>query len=272
MDHPRDASAGIDVSERSPSRVPVSVLCTARDEEEQLPQALETVAAWADEMVVVVDPRSLDRTRDVAASAGALVLEHDFVSSAAQCNWGLARCRHDWVLVLDADERVDARLRTAIERAIAAPTAAAYAVQRRNYAFGRCLRFGDWGADRVVRLLDRRRARFAERAVHGIVQAPSVGRLEGAIEHHTLRSLEQYAPKLRDYAHRGAADLIAAGRRSSAAVVLVRPVWRFLRAYLFRLGLLDGGPGLVVALLAAHGTFLKWALVWEHTTIRRSQP
>jgi glycosyltransferase involved in cell wall biosynthesis len=272
MEHPRDARGSANVNERSPSRVPVSVLCTARDEEEQLPQALATVAGWADEMVVVVDPRSRDHTRGIAASAGALVFEHDFVSSAAQCNWGLARCRQDWVLVLDADERVNARLRAAIERAVASPTAAAYAVRRRNLAFDRCLRFGDWGADSVVRLLDRRQARFAERAVHGIVQAPSVGRLEGAIEHYTLRSLEQYAPKLRDYAHRGAADLIAAGRRSSAAAVLVRPVWRFLRAYLFRLGLLDGGPGLVVALLAAHSTFLKWALVWEHTTIRRPRP
>ncbi len=264
------AAAGVDSASRP--RCAVSVLCTARDEEAQLPHALATVTGWADEVVVVVDPRSTDRTREVALSAGARALEHEFVSSGAQCNWGLAQCVHEWVLVLDADERVDPRLRAAVEAAVAAPTAAAYAVRRRNLAFGRRLRFGDWGADTVVRLLDCRQARFSERAVHGVVEAPSVGRLAGAIEHHTLRSLEQYAPKLRDYAHRGAAELIAAGRGSSAATVLIRPVWRFLRAYLFRLGFLDGGPGLVVALLAAHGTFLKWALAWEHTTRRRPQP
>jgi glycosyltransferase involved in cell wall biosynthesis len=254
------------------SRSPVSVLCTARDEEEQLPLALATVAGWADEVVVVVDPRSRDRTRDVADSAGAKVLDHEFSSSAAQCNWGLAQCRHDWVLVLDADERVDAALAESIGKAVIAPTAAAYAVRRRNLAFGRRLRFGDWGADIVVRLLDRRQARFAERAVHGVVQAPSLGRLTGVLEHHTLRSLQQYLPKLRDYACRGAADAISAGRHAWAAAALAHGSWRFVRAYVFRLGFLDGGAGLVVAILAAYGSFLKWAMVWQETTIRQAQP
>ena len=251
---------------------PLSLLVTARDEEEQLPAALASAAGWADEMVVVVDPRSRDRTRELAAAAGATVLEHPFVASAAQCNWGLAQCRNDWVLVLDADERVTAALRPEVEAALAAPGAPAYSVRRVNFAFGRPLRHGDWGADRVVRLLDRRAARFLERAVHGAVTCATVGRLSGAIEHRSLRSLAQYLPKLHDYALRGASDLIAAGRRASVATALAHAEWLFVRSYLLRGGFLDGPAGFVVAVLAAYGTFLKWACVWEGTTRRRARP
>ncbi len=139
---------------------PLTVLLTVRDEEEQLPGALASVAGWAGEVVVVVDPRATDRTRELSSEAGARVLEHPFESSAAQCNWGLDRCESRWVLVLDADERVTARLRDEIGQTLAAPACAAYAVRRVNLAFGRRVRFGDWGRDEVVRLVDRTQARF----------------------------------------------------------------------------------------------------------------
>ncbi len=252
--------------------LPLSVLVTARDEEEELPRALASVVGWAAEVVVVVDPRTRDRTREVASEVGATVVEHAFSSSAAQCNWGVERCRHDWVLVLDADERASAALRDAIDQVLAAPAHAAYSVKRTNLAFGRPLRFGDWGGDRVVRLFDRRRARFAARAVHGSVAAPSVGCLDGTLEHNTLRSLPQYLPKLNDYALRGAEELVAANRRTSLLGAAARAEWRFVRSFVVRLGFLDGGPGFVVAVLGAYGTFLKWAAVWETTTRRRVFP
>lgn len=247
----------------------LSVVVCARDEEEQLPAALASVRGWADEVLVVVDPSTTDRTREVAERAGALVADHVFESSGAQSNWGIARCRNDWVLVLDADERVSEALREAITEALTAPAHAAYAARRANFAFGRRLRFGDWGSDEIVRLLDRRRARFDERAVHGAVAAPTTGRLAGALEHHTLRSLEQYVPKLHDYAVRGAADLAAAGRTATVPGAALHAVWRFVRCFALRLGFLDGGPGFVVAALGAYGTFLKRTALWAAATQRR---
>jgi len=246
----------------------LTVLISAYDEEEQLPAALASVTGWASEIVVVVDPRTTDRTRDVAAGSGARVLEHPFESSAAQSNWGLDRCGNDWVLVLDADERVTVELREAIDRTIAAPACAAYAVRRRNFALGRRLRFGDWGSDEIVRLVDRRRARFEDRAVHGAVAAPSVGRVGGALEHLTLRSVEQYVAKLHDYAQRGAADLAAAGKGSTAPGAVLHAAWRFVRAFAIRLGFLDGSAGLLVAALDAYGTFLKRVIAWAAPTRR----
>lgn len=247
---------------------PLAVLLTARDEEEQLPGALESVARWAAEVVVVVDPRTEDTTREVARGAGARVLEHPFESSAAQCNWGLDRCESGWVLVLDADERVTPALRDEIRRTLVAPAFSAYGLRRVNFAFGRRVHFGDWGRDEIVRLVDRTKARFVERAVHGAVVAPSVGRLAGALEHHTLRSLSQYIPKLHEYALRGATDLVADGRRAGPLGVLAHAEWKFVRSFVLRLGFLDGGTGFVVAVLGAYGTFLKWAGVWDATTRR----
>jgi glycosyltransferase involved in cell wall biosynthesis len=249
---------------------PLAVLLTVRDEEEQLPMALASVAGWASETVVVVDPRTTDRTREVTRGA-TRVVEHSFISSAAQCNWGLEQCANRWVLVLDADERVTPGLRSEVCKVVAAPTCAAYTVRRINFAFGRPLRFGDWGRDETVRLLDRTRARFVERAVHGAVRAPSVGRLAAALEHHTLRSLAQYLPKLNDYALRGAAELVDAGRRAGPLRALVHAQWRFVRSFVVRFGFLDGPPGFLVAALAAYGSFLKWAAVWDATTRRRAR-
>jgi hypothetical protein len=125
------------------------------------------------------------------------------------------------------------------------------------------LRFGDWGRDRVVRLVDRERARFSELAVHGAVEAASVGALAGELEHDSLRSLAQYLPKLHDYAARGAADLVAAGRRSSVLAAIGHAEWRFFRGLFVRLGILDGPSGWAVAVLMAYGTYLKWLAAWD---------
>lgn len=232
-----------------------------------LPGALASVLPWAREVLVVVDPRTTDDTRQVAAQLGAAVLDHPFESSSAQLTWGLERCTHDWVFILDADERVDARLAAAVPATLAAPAHPAYRVRRRNVLLGRRLRYGDWGADRVVRLVHRRQVRLAG-GMHFRVEAARVGELPGALEHHTCRSLSQYLPKVHAYAAEGAERLAAAGRRGGIGVATLRAVWRFGRAYLLRLGFLDGAAGLLAAGLGAYGTFLKWALLAERAALR----
>ncbi|MGV8041724.1 MAG: glycosyltransferase family 2 protein [Thermoanaerobaculaceae bacterium] len=250
----------------------LGVLITARDEAAVLPGALASVAGWAEEIVVVVDPRTVDETREIATAAGARVLEHPFQSSADQCNKGLGQCASRWVLVLDADERVTPALRAEVDARLPDATEDAFSVVRRNLAFGRRLRWGDWGGDRIVRLLRRGRASFVPRAVHGAAEAASVGRLHGAVEHHTLRSLAQYLPKLEDYARRGAADLAAAGRVATPARAFAHAGWRLLRGVVLRLGFLDGWPGVAVGALQAWGTWLKWMLAWEAATAARRRP
>jgi glycosyltransferase involved in cell wall biosynthesis len=243
-------------------KLPVSVLLTAGNEEAMLPGALASVRDWAAEVVVVVDEASTDATEALAREGGARVLRHPFVSSAEQINLGLATCQQPWVLVLDADERVSEKLAASIAAELRQPRFPAYAVRRRNWALGRKVRFGDWGFDWVVRLV-RREVRFEPRAVHGVAQVSRFGRLAGELQHLTFRSFPQYLPKVVDYALRGARQALAEGKRCSLPMAVARAEWRFLRSFVLRLGFLDGHVGLVLAVLAAYGTFLKWAAVWS---------
>lgn len=243
--------------------MPLSVLITARNEEAMLPGALASVALLASEVVVVVDEASTDATEKVARQAGARVFRHAFLSSADQINWGLQQCREPWVLVLDADERVTPALGESLQRELASPRFPAYALRRRNWALGQKVRFGDWGRDWVVRLFRRKEVAFAPRLVHGVATAGRVGRLAGELDHFSFRSFPQYLPKVVDYALRGACQARSEGRRCSLPMAVARAEWRFVRAYFLRLGFLDGWVGLLLAVLSAYGTFLKWAAVWR---------
>lgn len=238
----------------------VSVLITAGNEEHMLPGALASVVGWASEVVVVVDAASTDRTEAVAREAGARVCRNPFSSSAGQINLGLELCREPWVLVLDADERVSHDLAAALEGRLTGAAVDAFAVRRVNWALGRPVRFGDWGWDWVVRVV-RRGVRFEERAVHGVPVVGRVGKLPGHLEHLTFRSFQQYLPKVVDYALRGARQAVAEGTRCGVLKAVARAEWRFVRSYVLRLGFLDGRVGLILAVLAAYGTFLKWAAV-----------
>lgn len=244
-------------------RAPLSVLLTVKNEEAMLPGALASVRGLAEETVVVVDAASTDGSADLARDFGAKVFTNPFVSSSQQVNFGLSRCSQKWVLVLDADERVSEQLRQAICRELHWPRYPAYGFRRRNWALGKRVRFGDWGWDWVVRLLNRDVVRFTERAVHGVPETPAVGKLSGYLDHFTFRSWQQYLPKLVDYAQRGAQQAQAKGKRCPLWLAVARAEWRFFRSLFLRLGILDGGVGLVLAILAAYGTFLKWAMVWS---------
>ncbi|MGC8915889.1 MAG: glycosyltransferase family 2 protein [Thermoanaerobaculum sp.] len=239
----------------------LSVLITAKNEEEMLPGALASVAGLASEVVVVVDEASTDGTETVARASGARVLHHPFLSSAQQINVGLKECRMPWVLVLDADERVAPRLASALAARLPSAQEDAFAVRRVNWALGQPVRFGDWGWDWVVRVVRRGVVWFSEREVHGVAEAGRVGKLEGHLDHLTFRSFRQYLPKVVDYALRGASQAMAEGKRCSLPLAVARAEWRFVRSYVLRLGFLDGSVGLVLAVLAAYGTFLKWATV-----------
>ncbi len=244
------------------SRLPVTALVICYNEAENIARCLESLA-WADD-VFVVDSFSTDDTMDIVRRYTGHVLQHEFSTPAAQKNWALPQCTHDWVLAVDADEWVSPELREAVERVLAtAPAATAFDVKRESFFFGQHIKHCGWERDFVVRLYDRRVSRYADVRVHEkIITDGETARLPGVLYHDTVRSMAQYFEKFDRYTTWGAEDLHARGRRASLSALLLRPPARFFKMYVLRLGFLDGGAGLVLCLLAACNVLLKYIKLW----------
>lgn len=241
----------------------LSVLIPARDEAADLPDCLAS-CAFADE-IVVVDSGSTDGTPDVARAAGARVLFREFDTHARQKNWALPQLLHDWVLCLDADERVTPELAADIPRALAAAgETRGFLLPRRNTFLGREIRGCGWQHDRVLRLFDRRHARFDDRRVHESVQVNgATARLAGALLHHSCRDMADWLRKTERYARLGAEEAFANGRRARAADLAIRPAARFLKQWLLQGGFRDGTEGWILCATSAYGVLLKHARLRE---------
>jgi glycosyltransferase involved in cell wall biosynthesis len=215
---------------------------------------------FADE-IVVVDSGSRDATVAIAKRLGAVVLTHGFESHARQKNWGLDHVAHDWVLALDADERVTPELAQEIQAVLRnGPAPAGYRIRRESTFLGRNIRGCGWQRDRVLRLFDRRRGRFADRRVHEEMTLDGgVGELRGALTHHSCRDLSQWLRKVERYAVLGAEEAHARGRRATWLDIVTRPPARFAKQWLAQAGFRDGLEGWILCATSAYGVLLKYA-------------
>jgi (heptosyl)LPS beta-1,4-glucosyltransferase len=234
------------------------------NEGERIRACLESVA-WADELIVV-DAESHDKTAAMARELTDHVFVRPWPGFAAQKNFGLDQAHGDWILALDADERVSAPLREEI-RAIVERGGphAGYAVPRRNVFWGQWIRHGGLYPDWQVRLFARGRGRFAERSVHESVSIDgSVGRLRGHLEHRSYRDVADFLERADRYSTLAAEEWLAADRPCRPLVDLaVRPVGRFLGMYVARAGFLDGWRGFLLAVLYGYYVLMRSAKVWE---------
>lgn len=240
----------------------VSATVIVKDEEGNLPACLASLD-FADE-IVVLDSGSADRTAEIARSHRKVRYATRAMDGyGAQKNAAAALAGNDWIFNIDADERISPRLRASI---LAADTARfdAFRVARENHFGGRRIRHGGWYPDAKVRLYRRDRCAFGERLVHEAVGCPGpVGRLEGNLLHYSYRDVADYLVRMDRYSTLGAREVLAAGGRPGAAAVLSRPIVAFLRAYLWKLGFLDGYDGFLLAALAAASTLAKYAKARE---------
>jgi glycosyltransferase involved in cell wall biosynthesis len=238
--------------------MPLSVAIIARNAASQLDGCLASVA-FADE-IVVVDSGSTDSTVELAARRGARVITKEWLGFGPQKQFAVASASHDWVLCLDADERLSDTLRESILDELKAPRGLVYAMPRCNRFLGRWLRHGEGYPDWSVRLFHRAHARWSDDAVHEkIVTGQPVLRLRGDLLHDSAETLEKYLDKQNRYTTLQAELLRSAGRRASVAQLLLSPSLRFVKFYLVRLGFLDGIPGLVHIAIGCMNTFNKYA-------------
>jgi len=237
----------------------LSATIIAQDEERDVPGCIESLQGFCDE-ILVVDGGSRDRTRELAARLGARVLERPFDDFARQHEFARTEARGEWVLSIDADERASPELRAA-----AFGSAAAYALPFKNHFRGVWLRHGGFWPDRHVRLFRRDVCRYdPRRTVHEKLIVPGpIARLDAPILHYTYDSLADCLAKMERYGEQAARMLHAQGARAGAWDVAFRPLWRFVRGYLLRLGFLDGAPGAAMAWARAYEAFRRYALLWE---------
>jgi glycosyltransferase involved in cell wall biosynthesis len=243
--------------------VALSVCIITRNEEYNIEACLRS-ASFADEWIVV-DSHSEDRTREIAESLGARVCRRDWTGFADQKRFAIAQASHEWVLLLDADERVSPELRTAILAAIAAPGAVdGYTMPRLNHYMGRAIRHGGWYPDRKLRLFRKHAAHIEDVDVHERVRVTgTVHALNGNLLHYSYRSLSHHLGTIDRYTTLAAQQKHGRGQRATLIDLTLRPWGKFVRMYILRAGFLDGLPGFVIALMGGYYVFLKYAKLRE---------
>jgi len=237
----------------------LSVSIVAMNEEDRIGDCLASVD-FADEWIVV-DSHSTDRTREIAHSSGARVFECDWPGWVEQKNWGIDQATHDWVLCLDADERVSPELRASILKALEGDDAAVgFEFARLSRYMDRWIRHGGWYPDRKLRLFRRDSGRFEGVNPHDRVRVRGpVRQLDGDLLHLPYRSLSDHLRTIDRYTTVAAGEKRARGERASLVDLTLRPLGKFLRMYVLKRGFLDGIPGFVVAVTGSFYVFLKYA-------------
>ncbi|HTK36850.1 MAG TPA: glycosyltransferase family 2 protein [Pyrinomonadaceae bacterium] len=246
----------------------ISTVIIAFNEETQIAEAIAS-AIWADE-IIVIDSESTDRTREIARNLGAKVIVNKWPGFAAQKQLGTDAAQYDWIFSLDADERVSDKLRQEIleiRDRPAGPDADGYKIPRLSFYMGRAIRHSGWYPDWQLRFFDRRKGSWKNVEIHESIEMATdarTGRLKCEIEHFSIENAAHHHRILGErYAPLAARQMYRDGRRTSPFAIAISGPAAFLRAYVLKLGFLDGFPGYCIAKFAAHHAFLKHTLLWE---------
>ncbi len=252
----------------------LTVLIPCKDERRNIRPCIESVLTIADE-IIVADSGSTDGTLDIVrdifsqTDADCRIIEREYVNSANFKNWAIPQARHEWVLVVDADERVQPALADEIRAMLNDPpkTIDGYWIKRNSYYLGHRVRFCGWNTDNVLRLFRRDVSRYHTRWVHAEVDLDQerTRTLKTAFLHYTTWTTDDYLKKLNRYAAWGALNFRDENGLSTAGFwkLLTRAPLHFLQLYVLRLGFLDGIPGLQVCAFTAFYSFLKQVKLWE---------
>ncbi len=241
----------------------LSVTIITKNEAADIAAALDSVA-WADERIVV-DSCSSDDTIAIAGRHGARVVSREWPGYVAQKNYAASLARNDWILSLDADERVTPKLAVEIQQTLTnEPPVLGYRMPRVTFHLGRWIRTTDWYPDYQLRLYDRRSAEWTGRYVHeGVNVKGTVGRLRNELQHYAYRDISEHVETIDRYTTLAARQMFEAGRRVRHRHLSIVPRLAFLRNFVLKRGFLDGHVGLIISRMNSHYVFLKFAKLLE---------
>lgn len=253
----------------------LTVLIPCKDERHNILDCIDSVRDIADE-ILVADSGSTDGTLELVRDLpGVRVIEREYVNSADFKNWAIPQASHEWVLLVDSDERVTMDVALSIGKAIANPCEyEAFAVKRDTYMLGHRLRYSGAQSATCTRLF-RRHLRYQPRRVHAdiVVAAEKTGMLKGKLEHHTCQCLNRFMQTQNRYSTWAALDAFDGGKRAGFWSLALRPPLKFLQFYFLRLGILDRTPGLMWCGIVAYYNLMKYAKLWElsHSSTKSAQ-
>jgi len=242
----------------------LSVILITRNEEANLADCLASLEGIA-EQIVVVDTNSSDRTLEIAQNHGAVIAQPaDWPGFGPQKNRALDLATGDWILSLDADERLTPALRGEILTAIHHPAHVdCFAIPRLSWYCGRFIRHSGWSPDYVDRLFKRGTTRFSDDLVHErLVPNGQVAKLDNPMLHFSFMNFSQVLQKIDRYSTASAEQAFAKGRRSNPAKAILHGLWAFIRTYFIRAGFLDGYEGLALAISNAEGSYYRYMKIW----------
>jgi glycosyltransferase involved in cell wall biosynthesis len=239
----------------------LSAIIITKNEAANISDCLDSLA-FCDERIVV-DAGSSDGTLLIAREKGARVAAHSWKGFGPQKNYALSLAQGDWVLSIDADERVTPQLAEAIKTAIVSGTANGYDIPRRSSFCGRMMRHSGWFPDRVLRLFRRDKGRFSDDIVHErVICDGTVARLKEPLLHYPVARLEDAIRRMDNYSTLGAERIAASDKPVWFFTGIARGAFTFLRIYVLRLGFLDGSAGFLLAVANAEGTYYRYMKAW----------
>jgi glycosyltransferase involved in cell wall biosynthesis len=245
-----------------------------KNEEASIHDCLESIR-WAAELIVV-DAESRDRTVELARTSGAKVWVRPWPGFGLQKNFGMAQASSDWILILDADERVTEELRGEIKACLDGWTSGApvaYRIPRRNFFYGAWVRGGGVYPDYQVRLFRRGIAQYNDVAVHeNLIVDGEIGTLAGHLDHYTERRIQDHFKKFGLYTTLAAEEKAKRVRTVRWTDLAFRPLVVLVKTYLLKQGFRDGVRGLIVCVFASMYTFVKYAKLWDATRQAASHP
>ena len=238
----------------------ISAVIITLNEEDRLPDCLASLQGVADE-IVVVDSYSTDRTLEIARAAQARTRQNRFEDFGQQKNFALAQAGCEWILNLDADERVSPELKRAIaelKEGGVPGTTAAFAIKRKTYYLGRWIRHSGWYPDRKIRLFRKSTASWQGRIHERLRVDGDIASLPGEILHFTYRNIGDHVRRLERYSTFQAEEIIRQKKKCLFLRLFLLPPVTFLRHYIWKLGVFDAYPGLVIAMVSSWGTAMKY--------------
>jgi glycosyltransferase involved in cell wall biosynthesis len=249
--------------------IKLSVVVITFNEEQNIERCLKSVEDIADE-IVVVDSFSKDKTESICNKYNVRFIQNKFDGHIQQKNFAVEQATYDYVLSLDADEELSKELKSSILQVKSSFNADGYYFNRLNNYCGQWIKHSGWYPDKKLRLWDRRKGKWGGENPHDryeMVQGADIKHIKGDLLHYTYYSVSQHIAQMNKFTDIGALSAFNKGRRISLLQIIVSPLWRFVRDYFIKLGILDGFYGFVVCIVTAHFTFIKYVKIRELNTL-----